>query len=260
MRESGRENIQTEIHPNIKPRTARLRPQTGKKISAANQPDRSSQEHDSAFYPHALDAARSMNSHRRLNLPERYGRQSRCARPCARRLRLSRAALEKTSPHIMPSIDRNHLNIHPAPECRIALDLGRLPLPVLGKLLYEHYVVRIPHRNRNPPHLLPMNSHREFGPHHRLAHFNLELIVELAARCQHASLQAGPSLDRDSLFLPFRANVRRHTARAIARNLRLRTIGVYQANLSICRGMRIYPFHSVRANAFMAVAYPARQG
>src|SRR5271157_1209183 len=123
------------------------------KLTPAEQRCRSIEKHFSTPF-HGLHPAGSMHAHRRANFAGVDGGHGRGARACARRHRLPYASLAKAHFDLACVLHLYKLDVHAMLEVVVGRDVLRDRLPAQLKLRNKHHVVWIPHRNRNPAHLL----------------------------------------------------------------------------------------------------------
>jgi hypothetical protein len=116
--------------------------------------------------------------------------------------------------------------------------------------------MRIAHRYRDTANGSIRKVDFHFGADPRLSHRRAKLKILFIPTREIAGLDSCPSSDRHGHDGMFRAVPRRYAARAVARNLRLRTICVEQANGDIGIASREYPFDAISANAVVPVADP----
>src|SRR5579862_4933415 len=107
-----------------------------------------------------------------------------------------------------------------------APDLSCFRLPIRSKFVHKDHIVRVAHGDRNPPHFPRSRLNGELRANLGLAHGNLELILRVVARSESAGLQASAGAYHYSFSGLLGAQIGTHTARAIARNLRFRSISI----------------------------------
>src|SRR5579862_3775096 len=132
-------------------------------------------------------------------------------------------------------------------------DLRCLGLPTRREFVYKNHVVRISYRNRNPAHLAKCHLDGKHVTHLRLAHVHLEFELLASALQQMAALGSGAGSHHYGILIVLSSEVCGHTPRAIARNLRFRTVGIEESRSYVRILGRKKPLHAVRANTLVAV-------
>src|SRR5260370_9406841 len=201
--------------------------------------------------------------HRGSDPSPRNRRYRRRARSRPRRLGFSDAPFKQADLDFVRAADHHVFHIRALRKLRLRSYQRRLPLPAIVKVLYENYEVRIPHRNFRSHRPHTGRLYRQLAADLRLAHlrfeFNRGALPPMWPPHDPAGLQAGAGAHDNFRLVVWvaRTNFRRHTARAIARNFRLRTIGIDQARAYVSPRVRKQPFHAVRSHSAMAIAQAA---
>ncbi len=182
---------------------------TQKKLSAAQQPRRTSQENFIPVGADGLGSAGRLDFHRRNGPARCHRRHCRSARTGAGRLRFANAALEKARPHIVPAVDRDELDIHAVWKVRVALDFRSLRLPVRWQT-QERKITKcgLP-IDTGMPRTSPVCSHlqSEFIFDHGFAHFDFKFVFGVA--CARSAGKFSCLRRSESKFVPCRVGHKR---------------------------------------------------
>src|SRR6185437_3622216 len=200
-----------------------------------------------------------MHAHRRFRALAEDRGDGRGARSRTRRLSFADTALEETDFNIFAVKHFYKFNIDPMLEVVMLADLRTLGLPTDREFVDENGKVRIAHGNRNSANFAESHLDKELVANLRFTHSSLKLKTHVSVRGQRAGLDPGSGANRDFLPGSFGAEIGCDAAGAIAGDFRFPTIGIQQASadVGILRGKE--PFHTIGADAIVAVANRTRE-
>src|SRR5882724_6804897 len=146
-------------------------------------------------------------------------------------------------------------------EIVMLADFRRLALPAWPELVHEDNKMGIAHRNRNATDLSESDFDGKFLAYHRDSHVRAELETAGLAANQRALFDPGAGSDRDRIAAVLRDPIRSNATRAIARDLRLRAIGVEQPRANVGFALLVWeqPLHAVGANSAVPITDAASE-
>src|SRR5207245_1087718 len=133
-------------------------------------------------------------------------------------------------------------------------DLRRLGLPTRTKFTDEHHIMRVSHRNWNPPHLAKSQFNRKLVTHLRFSHGDLELELSFIVTGKRTFFYSSPGANRHLLSGLLGAKVSSYATGSISGYFGLCAVGVKQPGAQICILRGKEPLHTIGAYACMPVA------